>query len=187
MNISWLLHQISGNKFGVSEEKSRTSLMEILLLQWKSGVSVKNLGSLLKIWGLYWKSGVSIENLGSRLKIWGRFPSKYVNGSISYFCLHVKTGFKLCNMQLQYTVRKKYDRKVWKSNKCSALLGWAVYCGKFKTVDIKKYKDQEPPYPMCQIRVLQWVGGDQNEEISGNASFSKLKVFPWKKRQFFRF
>ena len=41
----------------------------------------------------------------------------------------------ICSMQLQYTVRKQYDRKVWKSNKC-AQLGCTVHCGKFKPVDI---------------------------------------------------
>ena len=38
-------------------------------------------------------------------------------------------------MQMQYTVREKYERKVWKSIKC-AQLGCTVHCGRFKPVDI---------------------------------------------------
>jgi len=43
---------------------------------------------------------------------------------------------------------------------------------------VKKYIDQEPPYLMRQICVLQWewdLGGDQNKEFRGKASFLREK------------
>ena len=39
----------------------------------------------------------------------------------------------------------------------------------------KKYIDQEPPYLMRQICELQCMGGDQNKEFRGNASFLSEK------------
>ena len=56
--------------------------------------------------------------------------SKYVSGSISYFVYNWKL---VSNNNMQYTVRKQYDRKVWKS---CAQLGCTVDCGKFKPVHI---------------------------------------------------
>ena len=50
---------------------------------------------------------------------------------------------------------------------------------------IKKYIDQEPPYFMRQICVLQWPGGDQNKEFRGNASFLIEKAKGWNKKIFF--